>query len=129
MSKVTGEIIGRRVSAKLRVHSFVPNGPGISAQPMPTALRRAPSLSDAEAPALALTGRRVEEHYGVPQDIEWALLGDIPGCPALHGDSADRIVLLQSRPETVWAARERLPVATPKPRASDHVLARFRRAL
>jgi len=31
--------------------------------------------------------------------------------------------------DAVWAARERLPVATPKPRASDHVLARFRRAL
>jgi hypothetical protein len=29
----------------------------------------------------------------------------------------------------VWAARERPPVATPKPRASDHVLARFRTAL
>ena len=47
--------------------------------------------------------------------------GDCPGCPALHGDPADRIVLLQSRPETVWSARERPPVATLKPRASDHV--------
>ena len=129
VSKVTGEITGRRVSAKLRAHSFVPNGQGISAQPMPTALRRSPCLTDDEARALALVGRQVEEHYGVPQDIEWALLGDSPGCPALHGDPADRIVLLQSRPETVWAARERPPVATPKPRASDHVLARFRTAL
>ncbi len=64
----------------------------------------------------------------------WASLGDTPGCPAPHGpvlqgDVAGRIVLLQGRPETVWTARERLPVATPKPRASDHVLARFRRAL
>ena len=129
VSKVTGEITGRRVSAKLRAHSFAPNGQGISAQPMPTALRRSPCLTDDEARALALVGRQVEEHYGVPQDIEWALLGDSPGCPALHGDPADRIVLLQSRPETVWAARERPPVATPKPRASDHVLARFRTAL
>jgi pyruvate,water dikinase len=31
--------------------------------------------------------------------------------------------VLQSRPETVWAAREQAPLATPKPRASDHVLA------
>ena len=129
VSKVTGEITGRRVSAKLRAHSFAPNGHGISAQPMPTALRRSPCLTDDEARALALVGRQVEEHYGVPQDIEWALLGDSPGCPALHADPADRIVLLQSRPETVWAARERPPVATPKPRASDHVLARFKTAL
>jgi pyruvate,water dikinase len=129
VSKVTGEITGRRVSAKLRAHSFTPNGQGIYARPMPTALRRSPCLTDDEARALALVGRQVEEHYGVPQDIEWALLGDSPGCPALHGDPADRIVLLQSRPETVWAARERKPVATPKPRASDHVLARFKTPL
>ena len=129
VSKVTGEITGRRVSAKLRAHSFAPNGQGISAQPMPTALRRSPCLTDDEARALALVGRQVEEHYGVPQDIEWALLGDSPGCPALRGDPADRIVLLQSRSETVWAARERPPVATPKPRASDHVLAWLEKAL
>jgi pyruvate,water dikinase len=90
---------------------------------MPLALRGTPCLTDDEARALAAVGRRVEEHYGVPQDIEWALLGDDPACPPLHGDPADHIRLLQSRPETVWAARSRAPVATPKPRASDHVLA------
>jgi hypothetical protein len=63
------------------------------------------------------------------QDIEWALLGDSPGHPALHADLADRIVLLQSRPETVWAARDRAPVAAPRAKPSDHVLARFRKAL
>jgi pyruvate,water dikinase len=96
---------------------------------MPFALRRSACLSDDEARALAETGRRVEDHYGAPQDIEWALLGDSPGHPALHADLADRIVLLQSRPETVWAARDRAPVASPQAKASDHVLARFRRAL
>ena len=123
VSKVTGEITGRRIGAKLRFHSFRPNEPGISSSAMPVSLRGRPCLTDDEARALAAVGRRVEEHYGVPQDIEWALLGDDPACPPLHGDPADRIRLLQSRPETVWAARERAPVATPKPRASDHVLA------
>jgi pyruvate, water dikinase len=129
VSKVTGEITGRRVGVKLRVHSFTPNGQGISATPMPFALRRSACLSDDEARALAQTGRQVEDHYGAPQDIEWALLGDGPCHPALHADLADRIVLLQSRPETVWAARDRAPIASPQVKASDHVLARFRRAL
>ena len=123
VSKVTGEITGRRVGAKLRLHSFGPNEPGISSSAMPAGLRGRPCLTDDEARALAAVGQRVEEHYGEPQDIEWALLGDDPACPPLHGDPADRIRLLQSRPETVWAAREPPPVATPKPRASDHVLA------
>ena len=123
ISKVTGEITGRRTGAKLRLHSFRPNEPGISASAMPIALRGLPCLTDDEARALAAVGRRVEEHYGVPQDVEWALLGDDPACPPMHGDAADRIRVLQSRPETVWAAREQAPLATPKPRASDHVLA------
>ena len=123
VSKVTGEITGRRVGTKLRLHSLLPNGPGISVLPMPIALRGRACLTDDEARALAAVGRRVEEHYGTPQDIEWALLGVDRDHPALHCDTDDRIVLLQSRPETVWAAREREPVAGPKPRASDHVLA------
>jgi pyruvate,water dikinase len=123
VSKVTGEITGRRVGTKLRLHSLLPNGPGISVLPMPIALRGRACLTDDEARALAAVGRRVEEHYGAPQDIEWALLGVDRDHPALHCDTEDRIVLLQSRPETVWAARERGPVAGPKPRASDHVLA------
>jgi pyruvate,water dikinase len=141
VSKVTGEITGRQVGAKLRLHFFTPNEPGISSSATPLALRGRPCLTDDEARALASVGCRVEEHYGLPQDIEWALVGGLPGAdPALSGlpgdegrsgdaaallggDPADRIRLLQSRPETVWAARSRDPVATPKPRASDHVLA------
>jgi pyruvate, water dikinase len=123
VSKVTGEITGRRLGAKLRLHSFLPNGQGISVQAMPAGLRGKPCLSDDEARALAFAARQVEDHYRAAQDIEWALLGDNPDCPALHGETADRVVLLQSRPETVWAAREQAPLATPKSRPSDHVLA------
>jgi pyruvate, water dikinase len=123
VSKVTGEITGRRVGAKLRLHSFGSNEPGISSSAMPLALRGTPCLTDDEARALAFVGQRVEDLYGVPQDIEWAMIGDDPACPPMHGDPADRIRLLQSRPETVWAARSQAPVATPKPRASDHILA------
>ena len=151
VSKVTGEITGRRVAGKLRMHA--PGG----VCPMPAHLQHAPCLSDGEIRALARLACRVEDHYGAPQDIEWALLGDdvtgiqdspcAPCAPESPNTSsapagtkapadasapadapapaADRIVLLQSRPETVWAAREPAPVASPKPRACDHVLALF----
>ncbi len=129
VSKVTGEITGRRTGTKLRLHSFAPNATGVTAQAMPTALRGRPCLTDDEARTLAQVARRVEEHFGSPQDIEWALLGDDPASPPLHAELADRIVLLQSRPETVWAARDRAPVASPKPRASDHILSRLGKPL
>jgi pyruvate, water dikinase len=129
VSKVTGEITGRRIGTKLRLHSFVPQQPGVSVLAMPAALRGRPCLTDDEARALALLARQVEEHFGSPQDIEWALLGDDPACPPLHGEIADRIMLLQSRPETAWAARDRSPVASPQPRASDHILSRLGKPL
>jgi pyruvate, water dikinase len=119
ISKITGEITSRRVCAKERLHSFIPNGGGVTVTPTPDSLRDAPCLTDEEIRTLASAARTVEAHYGVPQDIEWALL-DEPAAAA-----ADRIVLLQSRPETVWAAKTAPPVAAPKARPADHVLALF----
>jgi pyruvate,water dikinase len=118
VSKITGEITGRRVSPKGRLHSFIPNGPGVTVTDTPAAQREAACLTDDEIRALADVARQVEARYGAPQDIEWALLdGDAP--------AAERIVLLQSRPETVWAARTAAPVAAPKRRPADHVLSLF----
>jgi phosphohistidine swiveling domain-containing protein len=44
-------------------------------------------LTDAQATAVAALARKCEQHFGRPQDIEWALEGD-------------RVLLLQSRPIT-----------------------------
>lgn len=117
ISKVTGEIVRRTVAAKLRLHRRDPAGSGVITADVPEPLRDQPCLRDAEVAALARLGRRVEDHYGAPQDIEWAIPDEAgPGRPAGEG-----IVLLQSRPETVWARRSAPPVATPRPRAVDHV--------
>ena len=39
---------------------------------MPAERRREPVLDDKAAAALAELGVRIEQHYGAPQDIEWA---------------------------------------------------------
>ena len=44
---------------------------------------------------MAELAKRVERHYGCPQDVEWAL------------DAAGDVLLLQSRPETVWSTKAR----------------------
>jgi hypothetical protein len=113
VSKVTGEIVSRAVGVKLRLHRAGPGGTGVTADDVPGPLQEAACLKDAEVAALAQLGRRVEDHYGAPQDIEWAITeGGSPG---------ESVVLLQSRPETVWTRRRTEPVATPKARAVDHV--------
>jgi pyruvate, water dikinase len=121
ISKVTGEITARRISRKAIIHSPGSSGTGPSVSDTPLALRDESCLTDDEIRALATVARRVEEHYGTPQDIEWALLdGDMP--------PENRFFLLQSRPETAWAAREAAgtqPVALPRPRPADHVLSLF----
>jgi pyruvate,water dikinase len=48
----------------------------------------APTLSDGEVHELSELGRRIEEHYGTPQDTEWAY------------DPDGRVWMLQSRPVT-----------------------------
>jgi pyruvate, water dikinase len=113
VSKVTGEIVRRQVAAKLRMHRAGPGGAGVAAADVPVPLQQVACLRDAELAALARLGGRVEDHYGAPQDIEWAIT-DGAGVP-------ESVLVLQSRPETVWARRRAGPVATPKPRAVDHV--------
>jgi pyruvate,water dikinase len=114
VSKVTGEILKRQVAGKLRCHRPDPAGRGVVEEAVPERLRDQPCLTDEEVLALAEVGRRVERHYGSPQDVEWALRRD-----AAPGEAP---FLLQSRPETVWSGRLAAPVAAPQPRAFDHVL-------
>lgn len=115
VAKVTGEIVRRDVSSKLRRHRPDPRGSGVVDEEVPEVLRAVASVSDAEVLALAAIARKVERHYGSAQDIEWAIAeGSAPG---------EGVFLLQSRPETVWANREAAAVAAPRARAADHVFA------
>jgi pyruvate,water dikinase len=134
VSKVTGEIVQRTVAAKLRQHQRDPAGAGVRVAEVPEELRAVPCLTDPEILALADLGQRVSEHYGAPQDIEWAITGRAAeasaaveaGAATETSGTGGRIVLLQSRPETVWSHRPAAPVAAPKARAFDHVLERLR---
>lgn len=111
ISKVTGHIVTRTVSAKGMQHVPDTHAGGVRAEPVPEERRSQPCLSDEEIGRLAQLAATIEAHYGSPQDIEWAI------------DSRDgRIYLLQSRPETAWSKREATPVATPKTHAFDHVM-------
>ncbi|PXY27809.1 PEP/pyruvate-binding domain-containing protein [Prauserella muralis] len=117
VSKVTGDIVRRTVSVKTRWHQPGPGGDGTVDGDVPEHLQAAPSLSDDEIAELVALARRVEDHYGCPQDIEWAVPRTAP--------PGENVVVLQSRPETVWSGRDatadRPKAAVPTARAFDHV--------
>jgi pyruvate, water dikinase len=113
VGKITGEIVSRMVSSKVRRHRPNFGGHGIIDEEVAAEHQNIACLSDEEIHALVEIAKRVERHYGSPQDIEWAIARGF----AVN----DNIFLLQSRPETVWAAKEAAPVASPKNKPFDHV--------
>jgi pyruvate,water dikinase len=101
VSKVTREIVRRRIGAKEIEVVADPAAHTTVTREVTEELRALPSLTDEEIGRLAELGRRVEAHYGRPQDVEWAI-----------DRSLDELFLLQSRPETVWSNRPRAEPVT-----------------
>jgi pyruvate, water dikinase len=113
LGKITGDISVREISEKLIEHTPLPGG-GTEHVDVAESLRRAPCMSDEELQALRAIARKVERHYGHPQDIEWAV-----------ERRSNEILLLQSRPETVWSSKEATPVARPAADPLSHVMSIF----
>jgi pyruvate, water dikinase len=113
LGKITGDITVREISDKAIRHAPAAGG-GIETVPVAESSRRAPSLSDEELQTLRGIARRVERHYGCPQDIEWAV-------DRVSGE----VLLLQSRPETVWSSKESVPTASAARNPFTHVMSIF----
>ncbi|MGH3252565.1 MAG: rifamycin-inactivating phosphotransferase, partial [Trebonia sp.] len=70
-----GKIIARDVAAKKLAVRARPAG-GTRELAIEPADQEQPALTDAQIAALAALGRRIEAHFGSPQDIEWCLVDD-----------------------------------------------------
>jgi rifampicin phosphotransferase len=70
-----GDIIAKTIAAKqLAIHAW-PAG-GTREEAIEPARQEQPALTDAQVVRLAQLGRRIEAHFGHPQDIEWCLVDD-----------------------------------------------------
>ncbi|MGH9213770.1 MAG: rifamycin-inactivating phosphotransferase [Acidimicrobiales bacterium] len=70
-----GDIVAKAVATKQRAIHASPAG-GTQEQPIEPAQQEQPALTDAQVVQLAQLGRRIEAHFGCPQDIEWCLVDD-----------------------------------------------------
>ena len=70
-----GEVVAKAIATKQRAIRALPTG-GTQEQAIDPARQEQPALTDAQAVRLAQLGRRIEAHFGRPQDIEWCLADD-----------------------------------------------------
>ncbi len=102
IDKVLREVVHRTVSTKTVEYRLTPGGT-VECCPIEAERQSVPCITDEELVAVAILARRAEKHYGRPQDVEWAIDRHLP--------KDQNVVMLQSRPETVWSQKPRSPIA------------------
>lgn len=97
VDKVVLEIITRTISPKGLEYVVNPCGKVVTSD-IPIERQNIPCLTDDEVIELARGGKKIEQHYGVPQDIEWVIDRDLP--------FPENVFFVQTRPETIWSKKQ-----------------------
>jgi len=82
----SGKVTDRMIATK-KIEILADGTKGTKNVDVPAARQNAQVLSDEEVTKLAMFGKIAEDHYGIPQDVEWAIVGKT-------------FYILQSRPIT-----------------------------
>jgi pyruvate,water dikinase len=89
VDKYSYQIVDSKVSVKERECKLDPEKGRVSICEVSTERKKAFCLDEGEVIALAKVGTEIEKHFGVAQDIEWAVSGEAP----------HNLFVLQARPE------------------------------
>lgn len=106
IDKVSGEINEERIGHK---HiECVPDPEHGRANTVPVDAERVdvPCVGREELDELVRIAKRIEDHYGSGQDIEWAIDRDLP--------FPENVFVVQARPETVWSNKKVEPLLSRK---------------
>lgn len=114
VNKVTMEIVKKNISPKECIYVTNPETQSVEKHEIPPERRNNQCIVDEDVIELAKVGKLIEKHYGKPMDIEWAIDKDMPG-PGL-------VMIVQSRPETVWSQRKTKSQVKPKASALEYVI-------
>jgi pyruvate,water dikinase len=102
IDKNTLKILARNITKKPIEYIRDPKtGKTIHAK-VPPNRQETPCVTDQEIQKLAELAKRIDQHYGKPQDIEWAIDHDTK--------FPENVYIVQSRPETVWSVKAAAPV-------------------
>jgi len=112
IDKVTLEIVDRTIASKTEEYIFDPEQKVVIYKEIEAEKKTNPCLNDEELSELARQAKRVEEHFGVPQDIEWALDKDLP--------FPQNVLFVQARPETIWSKKQAKSVLETKKQFGEY---------
>jgi len=103
INKITLEIEEKRLGRKEEEYIYDSDKRIVEFKEVPVERQKEFCLTDEEIGKLANFGKQAERLFGgEPQDIEWAIDKDLP--------SENNTLLLQARPETIWASKQKKEV-------------------
>ncbi len=102
VDKVLMEASEKSVSTKHIQCVYDPSAGGVAELEVPEQLQKQCCLEERELVELVSLAKKIEDHYGIPMDIEWAIDKDI--------SFPENVFIVQARPETVWTQKKREPV-------------------
>lgn len=114
INKVSLDLVERTISTKEVAYMVDHQTHTSKLVDLPTERQNIQSIVDEEITELARMGKMIEQHYGSPMDIEWAVDKDMT--------SGGNLFMLQARPETVWSNKKTAPVSGGKKSAMEHIL-------
>ena len=97
LDKKTLNIKSRRIANKTIMYLRDPATGKTVHLDVPEAKRKEFCISEDEVMRLGQHAKLIEEHYGKPMDIEWAIDQDLP--------FPKNMFIVQARPETVWSGK------------------------
>ncbi len=117
VDKVLLKINKVMVSSKLKEYVFDTKTAKAMFVDIPPDRQNRLCLSEEEVLELAKIGKKIERHYGIAQDTEWAIDKDLP--------FPENIFILQCRPEQVWSKKKPEPIAKTESSYIDYMANRF----
>ncbi len=107
VDKKSLDIIDKKIAKKTLEHIKNPKTGETEKANVPKERQEKPCLTDEEIVKLAELAKGVEEYYGAPQDIEWAIDRNL--------SFPESVFIVQSRPETVWSPKKKAELEVPEP--------------
>ena len=99
IDKVTLEIEEKVISGKGSEFVYNPATKKMEYRELSADRRNAACLDDSEVLELTRTAKKVEAHFGCPQDIEFSISGSLP--------FPESVFLVQARAESVWGKKKK----------------------